>query len=166
MAASRLTIHARLAPRDIVALASIVPTAILYNDNDAIVEDAISGGGDLWLAPADLERASGWVLKPEGACIGAYCVPLPADVRPRFVRAEGTAEQRFNLAELARLRDMRAVHDAPTDTWCFVEGPVTRAQAMTSLEAPDFTLPDLDGKPHSLNDYRGQKILMVAWASW
>jgi AhpC/TSA family len=94
------------------------------------------------------------------------CVPLPQARRRRFLRGEGTSDERFNLAELARLLDMPALHDAPTATWCFVDGPAARAQSMASLEAPDFTLPDLAGQPHSLNDYRGQKIFMVAWASW
>ncbi|TAJ31410.1 MAG: redoxin domain-containing protein, partial [Reyranella sp.] len=35
-----------------------------------------------------------------------------------------------------------------------------------SLEAPDFTLPDLDGKTHSLAEQRGKKVLLVSWASW
>ena len=30
----------------------------------------------------------------------------------------------------------------------------------------DFELPDLDGKLHRLSDYRGQKVLLVTWASW
>jgi peroxiredoxin len=37
---------------------------------------------------------------------------------------------------------------------------------MTSLEAPDFTLPDLEGALHSLSDHRGKKRLLIAWASW
>ncbi len=41
-----------------------------------------------------------------------------------------------------------------------------RAQALGSLLAPDFTLPDLAGRPHTLSSYRGRKILLVAWASW
>jgi len=41
-----------------------------------------------------------------------------------------------------------------------------RANALSSLEAPDFTLPDLDGRPHSLSHHRGKKILLVAYASW
>jgi hypothetical protein len=141
-------------------------TAILYNGADTVVDDAVSDAGDLWLRLGDLERAAGWLLKPEGACLGDVCVPLPTERRRRFLRGEGTSDERFNLAELARLLDMPALHDAPTGTWCFVEGPAARAQSMASLEAPDFTLPDLAGQPHSLNDYRGQKIFMVAWASW
>ena len=41
-----------------------------------------------------------------------------------------------------------------------------RAKALASLEAPDFTLPDLDGRPHSLSGHRGKKVLLVAYASW
>jgi peroxiredoxin len=37
---------------------------------------------------------------------------------------------------------------------------------MLSLEAPDFTLPDVSGTPHSLSDYRGKKVLLATWASW
>ncbi|MBI3853814.1 MAG: redoxin domain-containing protein [Verrucomicrobia bacterium] len=32
--------------------------------------------------------------------------------------------------------------------------------------APDFTLPDLKGKAHSLSDFRGKKVLLITWASW
>jgi hypothetical protein len=41
-----------------------------------------------------------------------------------------------------------------------------RATALASLEAPDFTLPDLDGRLHSLSRHRGTKILLVAYGSW
>ncbi len=32
--------------------------------------------------------------------------------------------------------------------------------------AKDFTLPDLDGKPHRLSDYRGKVVLVNFWATW
>ena len=41
-----------------------------------------------------------------------------------------------------------------------------RARALASLEAPDFTLPDLDGRLHTLSNHRGKKVLLVAYASW
>ena len=41
-----------------------------------------------------------------------------------------------------------------------------RAKALASLEAPDFTLPDLDGRMHSLSRQRGKKVLLVDYASW
>jgi len=41
-----------------------------------------------------------------------------------------------------------------------------RAAALASLEAPAFTLPDLEGRFHSLSEHRGKKVLLVAYASW
>lgn len=32
--------------------------------------------------------------------------------------------------------------------------------------AKNFTLPDLDGKPHKLSDYRGKVVLINFWATW
>jgi hypothetical protein len=43
---------------------------------------------------------------------------------------------------------------------------VERGATLASLVAPDFTLPDLDGKLHSLSEHRGKKVLLVAYASW
>ena len=41
-----------------------------------------------------------------------------------------------------------------------------RGRRLASLEAPDFTLPDLDGRLHSLSDRRGVKVFLVAYGSW
>jgi peroxiredoxin len=36
----------------------------------------------------------------------------------------------------------------------------------TGYEAPDFTLPDLDGSTHRLSDYRGKVVLLNLWTTW
>jgi hypothetical protein len=41
-----------------------------------------------------------------------------------------------------------------------------RAKTLASLDAPDFSLPDLDDRKHSLSEQRGKKVLLVAYASW
>ena len=41
-----------------------------------------------------------------------------------------------------------------------------RGRALRSLEAPDFALPDLEGRMHALSDHRGRKVLLATWASW
>ena len=41
-----------------------------------------------------------------------------------------------------------------------------RGRQLRSLEAPDFSLPDLDGRRHSLGEHRGRKIFVVAYGSW
>jgi hypothetical protein len=56
--------------------------------------------------------------------------------------------------------------DATASTWVLGTGPAQRASALASLEAPDFELPDLDGKLHRLSDYRGKKVFLATWASW
>lgn len=31
---------------------------------------------------------------------------------------------------------------------------------------PDITLPDLQGRPVALSEYRGRKLLLFVWGSW
>ncbi len=33
-------------------------------------------------------------------------------------------------------------------------------------EAPDFTVTDIEGKKHSLSDYRGKNVMVIFWATW
>jgi len=120
-------------------------------------------GDNLWLTKGDLTRASGWELKPEGACMGDVCVPIPPARTAEFVRDSGNS---FNLASLARHLGQPLVHDDTNGVWYFGEAAATRRASLATLEAPDFELPDLDGKLHRLSDYRGKKVLLAAWASW
>ena len=39
-------------------------------------------------------------------------------------------------------------------------------EAFLESAEPDFSLPDLEGRMHSLSSERGQKVLLVTWASW
>ena len=63
-------------------------------------------------------------------------------------------------------RGLAVAHDEKLAAWCF--GPRQEAQNdyLATLEAPNFTLPDKSGKPHSLSDFRGKKVLLITWASW
>ena len=63
--------------------------------------------------------------------------------------------------------DGRPVAVDPEEGAAYLGVPArARAAALASLEAPDFTLPDLDGRLHSLSGHRGKKVLLVAHASW
>ena len=111
------------------------------------------------LAAGEVEAALGWTLKPEGLCRANVCIPV------RDPDALASADG-LDLAELARLLGRPLALEADEDTAALAEAPFSRTAALASLEAPDFTLPDLEGKQHSLSDHRGKKVLLVAYASW
>ena len=71
-----------------------------------------------------------------------------------------------DLAAVWRHLGHPVAHDQASAVWALGEGATERAAALRSLEAPDFTLPDVAGRPHSLSDHRGKKVLLVSWASW
>jgi len=136
---------------------------IIYKDRVTHIDGANAEGDNLWVSATDLINASGWELKPEGACLGDVCVPIPPARETEFIRDGGHA---FNLAAFARHLGQPVVHDDKNGVWYFGEAAATRRASLASLEAPDFELPDLDGKMHRLSDYRGKKVLLAAWASW
>lgn len=99
--------------------------------------------------PTELERRTGWTIKPEGACRGEVCVPLPAP---------------FDVRELARRLGMALVHDPAHELWAL--GPQSGGHALTSATLPEIVLPDRSGEEFALRSLRGTKVFMIAWASW
>ena len=134
---------------------------VIHRDMQADVPGGRGENGELWLPAADLERVSGWALKPEGFCKGEICVPVPDAGREAYVRGGDV-----NAAALWKLMHRPMVHDEAQEIWVLGEGADERAAALQSLEAPDFRLPDLNGHMHALSDYRGSKVFLVSWASW
>ncbi len=134
---------------------------ILYEDHAAVAaRDAREDGDRLLLSPGDFEAATGWVLKPQGLCRDEACLMLPAD--GSWVDGEG----RIDLAAFSRHFQRPVVHDEEHSIWSVGASADARADALLSLEAPDFTLPDVDGKPHSLSDFRGKRVFMFSWGSY
>ncbi len=140
-----------------------MPVTVIYGERSSSAAGAAVEGDNLWLSLDVLRTATSWELKPPGACLADVCVPLPTGRESEFVRAGGS---QFNLAALARLLNQPVVYDDTHNVWFFGEAASTRGNALLSLQAPDFTLPDLDGRTHSLSEHRGKKVLLVSWASW
>jgi AhpC/TSA family len=155
----------------ILALMAVLPaaakerrTTIVYDD---VASDITSGGEDadqLWITTADLKRATRFEVKSQGVCRDELCFPLPKSKQQSFLREE-SGTRWFNLTAFAQLVHQPVAHDAALSTWYFGLRSDQR-QGLSSLQAPDFTLPDLHGKPHRLSDFHGKKILLVTWASW
>jgi hypothetical protein len=93
---------------------------------------------------------TGWEIKPEGACKGDVCVPLP----------DG-----FDVTTAAQRLGMAIVHDADQGLWALGPESIT-GRALVTAEAPELELDDVDGNPFKLSSLRGQKVLLVAWAPY
>jgi hypothetical protein len=129
---------------------------------DAIHDVAAKpSGADLWLEPRQFETITGFTLKPEGFCRDALCIPIPPQREAEF--RHGGA---INIAKFAELTRRPWVGTDRGDVWALEEPAETRNEALRSLDAPDFELPDVDGNLHRLSDYRGRKVLLASWASW
>ena len=138
---------------------------VIYDERPTTVTAEIRGSDDLWLKMSDLKRATGFVVKPQGVCRDELCFPIPKTRKTQFIsRQRGVTL--FNLSEFARLVKQPLARDGNHDVYYF--GPRAAAQNgfLNSLEAPNFTLPDVNGKMRSLSEFRGKKVLLVTWASW
>lgn len=102
---------------------------------------------------SEFERRTGWSLGPEGACKGDVCVTL--DVRPGGI---------IDVAAVAERLQMPLLHDHASGLWCL--GPEALGRALTTAEAPELVLPDWRGEEFRLSSLRGNKVLLIAWASW
>jgi hypothetical protein len=110
-----------------------------------------------WLNASDLARATGFALKPEGMCRDEMCVPLPKDA---------VRDGRVDIAAFWRRLGAPIVADAAGEVISLGAAAEDRNAALAGLKAPDFTLPDLAGKPHTLSQLRGKKVFLSTWASW
>lgn len=131
-------------------------TTLLYDERVTTLPDAEVRGEALWLSAADMQRATGWKLEPEGLCRGDACVRLA----PAWRDDAG----RIDLKAFAHHMGQPITRD--DNAWAFGESVNTRHDALFSLNAPDFSLPDLDGVMHKLSDYRGKKIFLHSWGSY
>jgi hypothetical protein len=106
---------------------------------------------------ADLTAQTGWVIKPEGACKGDICVPLPPEIR--------TASGALDATVLSARLGMPLLRDDAHGIAAL--GPATVAgRTLETAVAPELELPDVDGNTFKLSSLHGRKVLLVAWASW
>jgi hypothetical protein len=134
------------------------PFTILDGERALSLPATVEGGRVLLDADAVRDRL-GWALKPEGLCREAVCIP----VRDRGALVAGG---RIDLAALARLLDRPLALDTAARGAALGAGHASRAAALATLEAPDFELPDLAGRRHTLSAHRAKKVLLIAYASW
>ena len=138
---------------------------ILYDDVATGLPPGLPKLEDVWLTTDELTRATRFVLKPEGVCREELCFPVPRARKDEFLKTVAKTTW-FNLSAFARLLKQPAARDEATGVFYFGPRPDQQNAHLQSLVAPDFTLPDKDGTPRSLSEFRGRKVLLVTWASW
>lgn len=134
-------------------------TFTILDDGREIAVPATIDGDRVRVPAKAVHTALGWELHGGQLCSDSMCVPV-AD-------AAALADERgIDLAALAAALDRPLAIDVAESAAYLGVSAHERAQALSSLEAPDFTLPDLAGRLHSLSEHRGKKVLLVAYASW
>ncbi len=124
-------------------MATILTDNRIISSVDARVESA-----DLWMPAGELERIAGEAPRADGL--------------PQACLRDG----KVNVSACWRHLGRPVLSDSTADVWVLGASAAERGAALQSLRAPDFTLSDLDGRPHALSDYRGKKVFLASWASW
>lgn len=101
----------------------------------------------------EFEQQTGWELRVEGACKNDRCVPLPDPV-----------SDTVDLTTISEHLSMPLILEPEAGLWAL--GPESGGKALTSAHAPALELPDWEGNSFSLSSLLGQKVLLIAWASW
>jgi peroxiredoxin len=132
----------------------------IISDQVATVDGQVdTERGSFLIDPADLNAALGWDLKPSGLCQSGICVPV------RDMDSVQVGE-RIDLSAVADTLGQPSVVNLDAGIMAVALSAERRRRALRELDAPDFTLPDLDGVSHSLSDWAGRKRLLVTFSSW
>src|SRR5205807_2698507 len=114
-----------------------VPVITIIADETRTV-DAVADGDRVLIERDRLPDALGWELKPEGLCRDDICVPV-RDASALLV------DGRLDVAAVAQALGRPSAVDAGAGLMAVALPAEQRRQALDSLQAPAFTLPDLDG---------------------
>ncbi len=136
----------------------MAPFTIITEDAVTAV-DALVDGSSVSVGTDALGPATGWAVKPEGLCRGRVCIP-------RALWPDLLDRDRIDLVDLARMTGQVLALDPDEGVAVLAPGAQERANALTTLQAAEFTVTTIDGDAVSLGDFRGRKKLLMAFASW
>lgn len=144
-----------------------------YNDFVASLEKRLAAGGSRDSVMAAYNR--------QGPALQRQALDAMVDFIARHPDSEGAAAFIPQLEDLeamkkaaASLSDnikngrMHSFYQSAIDYWqhqADAEAEAAKKQA-AGVEAPDFTLNDIDGKPLSLSSLRGKYVVLDFWGTW
>ena len=136
---------------------------ILANGKTNEVAKRTDADGTLWIRLGDLPGTTGWQMKPQGACLGELCVPLPEDKRSEWI-ADADDWVWLNYSDFAAMIGQKYVRDG--DVWSLGSVPAVRQVGLECGVAPDFEVTERNGNTLRLSDLRGHKVVLFTWSSW
>ena len=140
---------------------SLQKFTVIQADGAVQIDADVDGPRATVRLPADaVQQSLGWQRKTEGLCRGDVCIPSRS-----LAGVEGD-DGLYDLTRLAALLERPCAIDIDAGAAFVGVGAHDRATRLALFEAPDFTLPDLDGRLHSLAEHRGKKVFLATWASW
>lgn len=162
--ASYLLLIAVLSPAALLAQGEELELTLLAAERSFAGGETVFVEDDhLWIDLESVPAATGFEFKPEGLCSEDLCIPLPAD--GTWLR--GKEERRYlDLSAFAEKLGQVLLRDRELPLWALAEAPMIRERNLASALAPDFELPDRNGRARRLSDFRGKKVLLLTWASW
>jgi hypothetical protein len=108
----------------------------------------------LQISRSEFEKGSGWQIKPEGACKGDICIPL-----------KDSPGEQVDINRIAEDMNLPLVAEPEYGIWAL--GPDSiGGRTLSTAEAPNLTLPDVDGNLFELSSLKGKKIVVYAWAPY
>ena len=132
---------------------------VINSSGIATSVEVVANFGEFAISLDDFAIVTGWQLKPEGLCFAETCVPVTDS-------SALTNSTHIDLVEFARVTNQNIVVDQNHKIAALGERANSRSEAMATLVAPDFRLPDIHGKQVSFSDFNRRKRLLLAWSSW
>lgn len=132
---------------------------VTLNESDKKLVVTGSPANDIFMANSPMVRSKGYSLD------SLLAVHPASPVTAYFV----VKDFAYKL-DLEGMKSVRTKLDVSLDGTSYVEQIESMIARMEKVqvgsEAPDFTLPDVDGNPVSLSSFRGKYVLVDFWAAW
>lgn len=139
------------------------PSVILFDGHVSTVANALVESDELLIPVSDTKSAIGFQVKPMGFCSSERCVPIPKG-EDWIVQREGN--EYVNVSRFTKRINQPMVGDETRRIWAVGVANDDRPASLELGQAPDFALPNREGKIVRLSDFRGKKVLLLTWASW
>jgi len=142
---------------------------VFFLDNDAMEVNLNESDKKLVVtgSPAnDIFMANSPMVRSKGYSLDSLLAVHPASPVTAYFVVKDFA---YKL-DLEGMKSVRTKLDVSLDGTSYVEQIESMIARMEKVqvgsEAPDFTLPDVDGNPVSLSSFRGKYVLVDFWAAW